>query len=200
MNKKGDITLFKEGLAAMRSVGTVSPSSVFLARALTPAIGKHDPEKVIVELGAGTGSVTEEIAKHLRPRDLLVSIEANKKLADICGKNIKKQEHGGAVHCVHAQAQHAGAVLHRYGAAVADDVVCTLPFRLLPGNETEEILHEVRRIVKPGGHFIFIRYIIAPTNKDVIKALPDFSVTKKKLVLRNIPPAEVVIMRKKISA
>lgn len=197
MNKKRDTTLLKEGLAAMRSVGTVSPSSVFLARALMPVIGKNDPAKVIVELGAGTGSVTEEIAKHLRPHDLLVSIEANKKLADICGKNIKKLEHEGVAHCVHAQAQHAGDVLRAHSAAFADIIVCTLPFRLLPNDETKEILQEVRRILKPGGQFIFIRYIIAPVNKDVAGELHDFSVFKKKLVLRNIPPAEVIVMRKK---
>lgn len=196
MGKKGDITLFTEGLAAMRSVGTVSPSSVFLARALVPPFGKNDPPKVIVEFGAGTGSVTEEIVKHLRSHDLLVSIEANKKLAEICEKNIERHAYKGVAHCVHAKAQHAGAVLRRYDAAGADDVVCTLPFRLLPASETKEILKEVRRIVRPGGHFIFIRYLIAPANKDVPDALSDFSVIKKKVVLRNIPPAEVVIMRR----
>ena len=180
----------------MRSVGTVSPSSVFLARALVPQITKNDPPKVIVELGAGTGSVTEEIAHHMRPHDLLVSIEANKKLADICRETIEQQKHKGRVLCVHANAQDAGDILTMHGASAADDVVCTLPFRLLPKIETKEILKEVRNILKSGGHFIFIRYLIAPANKDVTDALPDFSVVKKKVVLRNIPPAEVVIMRR----
>lgn len=200
MEKKGEITLLKEGLAAMRSVGTVSPSSVFLARALVPKIGKNDPLKVIVELGAGTGSVTEEIAKHLREHDLLISIEANKKLADICRRNIEQQKHKGSVHCVHAKAQRAGDIIAAHNVLAVDDIVCTLPFRLLPSGETKEILREVRRIIKPGGHFIFIRYLIAPANKDVIDELPDFTVIKKKVVLRNIPPAEVVVMQKKSAA
>lgn len=197
MVKKGKTTLLKEGLAAMRSVGTVHPSSVFLARALAPRFAKNEPPKVIVELGAGTGSVTEEIAKHLRPHDLLLSIEANKKLADICGENIRKHEYDRSVFCVHGKAQRAGNILRRYGAAPADAVVCTLPFRILPRAETKEILDEVRRITKSGGSFSFIRYVIAPQNKDIAETLDDFFLVKKKLVLRNIPPAEVIIMRKK---
>src|SRR3972149_2770143 len=200
MGKKGETTLLKEGLAAMRSVGTVHPSSVFLARALMPAIAKSDPPRVVIELGAGTGIVTEEIAKHIRPHDLLVGIEANKKLADICEKNIEKHARKGNVFCVHAKAQDTGDILRAHGAVSADAVVCTLPFRLLPRNDTKEILKEVRHIIKPGGQFIFIRYIIAPANKEVAEALPDFSVLKKRLVLRNIPPAEVIVMRKKMSS
>ena len=197
MGKKGETTLLKEGLAAMRSVGTVHPSSVFLARALAPAIERNDPPQAIVELGVGTGSITAEILKRMRPQDRMVGIEANKNLADICEKNIEKYARTGNAHIVHAKAQDAGKILRAYGISAVDDVVCTLPFRLLPKKETEEVLKEVRRIVKPGGHFIFIRYIIAPANKDVTEMLHDFTVVRKKRVVRNIPPAEVVVMRKK---
>lgn len=180
----------------MRSIGTVHPSSVFLARALVPVIQKNDPPRVIVEFGAGTGSITQELLKHMRSHDRLICVEANKKLADICEKNIARHAHKGNTHIVHAKAQNTKAALHTYGIVAADDIVCTLPFRLLPKRETKEILKEVQRIVKPGGHFIFIRYIIAPANKDIIEGLYDFTVVRKKLVMRNIPPAEVVVMRK----
>lgn len=181
----------------MRSVGTVHPSSVFLARTMASAIAKHDSPRAIVELGAGTGSITDEILKHVRLCDRFIGIEANKKLAEICEKNIARHAHNkGNAHIVHEKAQRTGAVLCTYGIAAVDDVICTLPFRLLPKSETKEILKEVRHILKPGGHFIFIRYVIAPANKDVPETLHDFTVVKKKLVVRNIPPAEVVVMRK----
>lgn len=183
----------------MRSVGTVHPSSVFLARALVPPIEKHDPPQAILELGSGTGSITQEIVKHMRAQDRLVGIESNKKLAIACEKNIEKYTHTGGAHIVHAHAQDAHTVLNAFGISMVDDVVCTLPFRLLPRNETKEILKEVRAILKAGGHFIFIRYIIAPANKDIVEELHDFTVVRKKLVMRNIPPAEVVVMKKNSS-
>src|SRR3989338_2396836 len=74
----------KEGFKNIRGVGTICSTSRFAAKAMAPEINASDKPKVIVELGVGTGSITKEILKHLRPKDCYIGIEANDKFLEVC--------------------------------------------------------------------------------------------------------------------
>src|SRR3989344_1442428 len=217
-----------EGFKNIREVGTVCSTSRFAAKAMAPEIGLHDEPKVIVELGVGTGSVTKEIIKHLRPKDLYIGIEANDKFLEVCREGLcvgnprtEKAEqsrrtqwsnprqgdeasdeasHDGdrnlSVNFEHGLAQNIREILKKYGVKEADEIICTIPFRILPKRDTKEILQNVKKLLKKGGYFTFIRYLLAPENKEISKELSDFSVVDKKIIMRNIPPAEVIKMRR----
>src|SRR3989344_8312281 len=73
-----------EGFKNIRGVGTVCSTSSSVARVMAPKISPGDGPKVIVELGVGTGSITKEILKHLRPKDCYIGIEANDKFLEVC--------------------------------------------------------------------------------------------------------------------
>ncbi|MBI1755303.1 methyltransferase domain-containing protein [Candidatus Azambacteria bacterium] len=188
--------LFTEALADLRTVGALVGSSRFLARAMAPRIAHSDPPKVIVELGVGTGNITREIIKRLRPQDLFVGIDANEEFVTICRQNIAPFVGKRRVHIAHGFAQDIDRMLKKHGAYEADEIICTLPFRVLPKKDTAAILKKVRSIIKSGGHFTFIRYVLAAPNKNVFDALDGFAVIKRTFVARNFPPAEVVKMRK----
>jgi len=172
--------------------------------------GLHDEPKVIVELGVGTGSVTKEILKHLRPKDLYIGIEANDKFLEVCRDGLcagnprtEKAEQSSydgdknlSVNFEHGLAQNIQEILKKYGVKEVDEIICTIPFRILPKRDTKEILQNVKKLLKKGGYFTFIRYLLAPENKEISKELSDFSVVDKKIIMRNIPPAEVIKMRR----
>jgi len=199
-----------EGFKNIRGVGTVCSTSRFAAKAMVPEIGLHDEPKVIVELGVGTGSVTKEILKHLRPKDLYIGIEANDKFLEVCRDGLcagnprtEKAEQSSydgdknlSVNFEHGLAQNIQEILKKYGVKEVDEIICTIPFRILPKHDTKEILQNIKKLLKKNGHFTFIRYLWAPENKEVFKELSDFAVVDKKIIVRNIPPAEVIKMRR----
>src|SRR5438270_2901754 len=67
----------RESRRHFRNTGALLPSSRFLARALVTELRKpRDPSRIL-EVGPGTGSVTREILRHLRPDDRLDAVEVN---------------------------------------------------------------------------------------------------------------------------
>lgn len=186
----------KESLSDIRSIGTICSTSKFVAKAMVSKIEAGEPAKVIIELGMGTGSITKEIIKHLRPQDIFVGIEQNANLLEVCRENICVTDKHSNVKLEHDFAQNIDAILKKYKIAAIDNIICTIPFRILPKNDTEKILGEIKKNLKPGGIFSFIRLMPAPETKLVYEALDNFSIVSKKLIMRNIPPAEVITMKK----
>lgn len=196
MLKKGKRILFTEGVSNIRTVGAVAPTGRFVARAMVPEIKKTDPPKVIVELGVGTGSITEEIVKHLRPEDRFIGIDSNRALLNECKKHIEPTTHDRFVCVEHADAQDIKHILNAHNITAVDEVICTIPFRALSERKIKKILTQVNDVLVSGGRFVFIRYLIAPVTKEVFRALHNFIVIKKKIIMSNIPPTEVITMRK----
>lgn len=183
----------KEGISNFRTVGSICSTSRFAAKAIAPIIKANDLPKVIVELGVGTGNVTKEIVKRLRSIDYFFGVDSNRNLLEVCRNNICS---AGNINLEHSDAQSIPAFLSRYQVKKVDEVVCTIPFRILPKEDVFEVLKQINKILKVGGHFTFIRYILAPENRIIKKVLSNFKVVGKEIIVRNIPPAEVVKMTK----
>src|ERR1700682_476632 len=67
---------FQESMRSLGPTASMFPSSRYLANALTRPIDfRH--ARTVVELGPGTGAVTKEILKHLRPDGKLFAIDIN---------------------------------------------------------------------------------------------------------------------------
>src|SRR3989338_10474112 len=136
----------KEGFKNIRGVGTICSTSRFAAKAMAPEINASDKPKVIVELGVGTGSITKEILKHLRPKDCYIGIEANDKFLEVCKEGFcvghprtEKAEQSSyddnrniSVNFEHGFAQNIQEILKKYGVKEVDEIICTIPFRILP--------------------------------------------------------------------
>ena len=197
MLKRGKRILFTEGVSNIRSVGAVAPTGRFVARAMAPEIKKSDPPKIIVELGVGTGSITEEIVKHLRSQDRFVGIDSNRALLEECKKNIEPMARDRFVCVEHADAQELKHILKEHNITAVDEVICTIPFRALSARDIKKILTQVNDVLVLGGRFVFIRYLIAPVTKEIFETLHNFTVVKKKIVMSNITPTEVITMRKR---
>jgi phosphatidylethanolamine/phosphatidyl-N-methylethanolamine N-methyltransferase len=76
-----DSSLFlREWLANPQRTGAVTPSSPKLAAAMARWL-PSDPESYVLELGPGTGAVTQALIERGLREDRLVAIENNPKLA-----------------------------------------------------------------------------------------------------------------------
>lgn len=194
--KKNNGIFIKEGLKNIREVGTICSTSQFVARAMAPKIHAGDKPKIIVELGVGTGGITKEILKHLRPKDCYIGIEANDRFLEVCRDGFCAGDKNISVNFEHGLAQNIQEILKKYEVKEVDEIICTIPLRILPKRDTREILQNIKKSLKNGGAFTFVRYIWAPENKEIYKELSNFSVIDKEIIMRNIPPAEVIRMRK----
>ena len=88
-----DTTLFlQEWLANPQRTGSVVPSSRQLAAAMARWL-PPDPESFVLELGPGTGAVTEALIKRGLREDRLVAIEHNPKLARLLARKISARAH-----------------------------------------------------------------------------------------------------------
>lgn len=157
-----------------RQIGTVTQSSRSLAAKMAEEIGRS---KEVVEFGAGTGPVTEEILKRLPEDGHLTCFEINPEFCR-CLKRIGDTR----LRVVNDDAKNCERYVHR-----ADCVVSALPLALFDRRAKEEILD----ITSKSQTFVQLQY--TPVLGRAIRRY--FSSVKLKFVPRNLPPAFVYVGR-----
>ncbi|HUS56154.1 MAG TPA: methyltransferase domain-containing protein [Thermohalobaculum sp.] len=163
--------------------GAVSPSSKALARTMTREMS---PETgAVVELGGGTGKITEAILASGVPAERLAVFETNPLFADLL------RERFPGVQVLTLDARRVAEVpLTDVGA-----VVSGLPMLAIPGGDQHTILEGAFRLMRPGGVFIQFTYgWRTPIERKVYETL-ELEWTKSRWVLGNLPPARVYWFR-----
>src|SRR5437773_2720220 len=67
----------REARDSFHTVGAVLPSGRFLARAIASQLRGRDRPMRVLEVGPGTGALTWEIVRYIRPQDRLDIVELN---------------------------------------------------------------------------------------------------------------------------
>jgi phosphatidylethanolamine/phosphatidyl-N-methylethanolamine N-methyltransferase len=165
-----------------RQMGTVWPSSPALAAAMArwlPTAGSHS----ILELGPGTGIVTEKLLAAGLPEDRLVAVEKSERLACFLRARfpLARIESGDAL----ALTQ----ILHgqKFGA-----VFSSLPLKVFTAEQVSLLSQQIHAVLLPGAHWIQYSYQLvnghAPTNS--------FHAVNSEIVWQNFPPAKISIYRR----
>src|SRR5262249_11814489 len=132
-----------------RNTGSILPSSRSLARALASEIRRASGPRRILEVGPGTGAVTAEIARQLRPGDRLDIVEINEHFVEVLRRRFaddpRFQRHAGQVRLIHAPLQDVA------GEGLYDFMVSGLPLNNFPLALVREIFRAYRRLLKPEG-------------------------------------------------
>lgn len=157
-----------------RQMGTVTQSGRTLAAKMAEEVG---PSREVVEFGAGTGPVTEEILKRLPEDGCLTCFEIN---AEFC--RCLERIHDARLRVINDDAMNC----ERY-VTQADCVVSGLPLALFSRHEKERILD----ITSKSKTYIQLQY--TPILGRTIKRY--FPNVKLKFVPRNLPPAFVYVGR-----
>lgn len=140
-------------------IGAVAPSSRSLAKALCAPYESASQPAWVLEVGAGTGAVTHELGRILRPKDRLDTCEISHELADILERDVlgnadfAEARVEGRVHLLRS------AVQDIQGDRQYDFVISGLPFTSFELSVVQDIFGVIRRLLKPGGVFSYFEYI-----------------------------------------
>ncbi|MDR1048908.1 MAG: methyltransferase type 11, partial [Synergistaceae bacterium] len=135
---------------APRQVGSVTPSSPYLTKAMMSKIDWENT-RYVAELGAGTGVFTRNVVPRLKEGGKLLVFEIDPSL-----KAMIEAEHPGLT--VYGDARDLGRIMRDRDIPSLDCVISSLPFAVLPPRVTAAILEAVVGYLKPGGKFVAYQY------------------------------------------
>jgi len=155
------IPFLKRFLAAPQQVGSILPSSRGLARALVAPYAKHDGPARVLEVGAGTGPVTAELARIIGPQDEIDVCEIDDHFAAVLHEKYFKS---GPL----ADAARAGRarLMNQPMQAIEgedryDFIISGLPLNGFEPPLVRDILACIQRLLKPGGTYSYFEYAAA---------------------------------------
>jgi phospholipid N-methyltransferase len=181
------LTFARQAFTGFVKTGAVMPSSNFLAKKMVKPI-KWSENVVIVELGAGTGSFTKEIIKHLPKSGRLIVFEINHEFA----QKLKKEFVDKRVVIVEDDASELPQHLNKLGINGADYVVSGIPLGNFSRKTKWSILNAVMRGLKEGGLYIQFQYFLA----SILTIRRFFPRLRISYEVRNVPPAFVIAGKK----
>jgi phosphatidylethanolamine/phosphatidyl-N-methylethanolamine N-methyltransferase len=168
------------------STGALIPSSKLLARTMASFV---DPfaKGPVVELGPGTGPITEALLSHGIDERRLVLVEFNPRFCRLLRKRYPKAT------VVQGDAYHVrrlfGGVIHGPAAAV----VSGLPLFTKPMRTRLRLLTEAFDLLWPGAPFVQFTYAVVPP---IPRSLVNVRVEASERIWLNLPPARVWVYRR----
>ena len=181
------INFFKEAIKNIKTLGTVTPSSRFLANRMLKEINFYEVE-VLVELGAGNGAITNHILKNLKPNATLICFEINDNFYNQLSK-VKNPQ----LIVVKASAEKIQEELHQLGFLKVNHIISSLPLTIIPDEVSSKILDASYKVLKKGGTYIQFQYTLTYLKK--LKSVFNKSISLDFEPL-NIPPAFVYRCKK----
>jgi len=185
----GDTTLFlQEWLVNPQRTGAVAPSSPKLAAAMARWL-PSDPDSYVLELGPGTGAVTEALLERGLREDRLVAIEKNSKLAHLLRKRFP------SAHIITGDAWHLDDLLREWHEPIerVGAVISSLPLLNFPPAEAESLAKKIRAILEQGGKWVQYSYHLGNHH---LHGTSHFRRLASKIVWFNLPPARVSVYQK----
>ena len=172
-----------------RQTGAIWASSASLGNALVEAASVESSETVI-ELGAGTGVVTERIQSKLRKSSRCVSFELDPELAQTASLRCPRVE------VINADACELLSVLHELEVSQCDTVISGIPWTNFNIRLQASILDATTESMTDDGTFVAFAYVHSaplPRAKHFIRELRRRfeEVNINSVVCSNIPPAIV---------
>jgi phosphatidylethanolamine/phosphatidyl-N-methylethanolamine N-methyltransferase len=178
----------REWFADPQGTGSVAPSSRQLATAMARWLPSN-PDSYVLELGPGTGAVTEALVKRGLREDRLVAIERNPKLADLLRRRFPH------AHIIIGDAWDLDNLLRQQRKPIASvgAVISSLPLVNFPLEQAEKLAEKIRMVLEPQGTWVQYSYHI---HKRRTRGTSRFQLRASKIVWFNLPPARVNVYQK----
>ncbi|HMO02781.1 MAG TPA: methyltransferase domain-containing protein [Oligoflexia bacterium] len=156
---KEKIVFAREFFEEFQTTGAFFPTSQRAAKALSrPLIERQSDDSLsILELGPGTGSVTVEILKLIRPKDKLAICEINPEFMGFLKKRI--QNNANYLRNINNISFYQCPMQNLPEDQKFDIVICALPFLNFDLDTVTEIFAKLKKLANPKGIMTYYQYI-----------------------------------------
>jgi phosphatidylethanolamine/phosphatidyl-N-methylethanolamine N-methyltransferase len=167
-------------------MGAVMPSGKILARTMAQYVDVHSSAPV-VELGPGTGAITNALIQHGVDQKRLVLVEYNPGFCALLRDRYPQAR------IVQGDAYALRDSLWDVLKVPASEVVSGLPLVTKPMLTRLKLVRDAFAALAPGAPFVQFTYSVAPP---IPKSLPGVSTEASERIWMNLPPARVWVYRK----
>jgi phosphatidylethanolamine/phosphatidyl-N-methylethanolamine N-methyltransferase len=184
-----DTGLFlQEWLANPQRMGSVVPSSRQLAATMACWLPAN-PESFVLELGPGTGAVTEALIERGLREDRLIAIEHNPKMARLLREKFPRAQ------IITGDAWKLDELLRGRHQPIESvgTVFSSLPLLNFPPEQAELLAQKIRAVLQPQGNWVQYSYHLG---KKQARGSSCFQLHASKIVWLNLPPARVSVFQK----
>ncbi|MCG8449049.1 MAG: methyltransferase domain-containing protein [Pirellulales bacterium] len=196
---------WREFRQTFESTGAVLPSGRSLAQALASRVGTGEGPQRILEVGPGTGAVTNHVISRLRPDDHLDLVELNPRFADALRARLANESRWRQVV---ERVRVLEMPMEELGAEQPyDAIVSGLPLNNFSCESVRKILQQFHHLAAPQAQLSFFEYIAIRKAKALCSKLAErrrlsgieqllyrefasWQVARQ-CVLANVPPAWV---------
>ncbi|MGS2743279.1 class I SAM-dependent methyltransferase [Halomonas sp. LS-001] len=176
----------KHFLRSPIAIGSVIPSSRHLAAAMVRCV-EWEQADVIIELGAGTGVITQEINTLRCENSTFLSFEYENSLRE----NLT-QRYPNVNFYKNAFQLKDQMAAQQQGKTRADCIISGLPFANFSPQQRSDLLSDIYEVLSPGGLFVAFQYT-RQLQPFLISSYDKFDCHR---VWANLPPAYVYLCQK----
>jgi phosphatidylethanolamine/phosphatidyl-N-methylethanolamine N-methyltransferase len=167
-------------------MGAVMPSGRFLARTMAQYVDV-DADGPVIELGPGTGAITNALVAHGVEQKRLVLVEYNPSFCALLRDRYPQAK------VVQGDAYKLRDTLWNLLSVPATAVVSGLPLVTKPMMTRLKLIRDAFTTLAPGAPFVQFTYAVVPP---IPKSLPGVSTEASERIWMNLPPARVWVYRK----
>lgn len=170
------LLFFKKFILNPKNIGSVTPSSRFLANRMVAAAMWEQTDN-IVEIGSGTGAITRAIANKLKPGTKVILFEKDEEMGQRLQRDFPQFiRESNALKLV--------SQLKKHNIQEVDYIFSGLPFFNFSPVMRNQLIQQCKEALKPGGKLIAFQYSL-----QMKKLLSEhFEIESISLVPLNIPP------------
>jgi phosphatidylethanolamine/phosphatidyl-N-methylethanolamine N-methyltransferase len=175
----------KEAITNPGMIGAVAPSSRKLARTMASWL-PATTQNYVLELGPGTGIVTEAILERGVPEDRIVAVEKSAELSALLMQRFPR------AHIIEGDALDLPKLLAKRLPHVRQFpvVISSLPLLNFERALANQLTQTIQGLLAPGGKMVQFSYHLG---KWKARSLPNLRYKESQVVWFNLPPARVSV-------